>query len=224
MPGAFASALRSEPVLRRRVDLPLELEEVGDRQVLGLEPPEEDVVVLRLARQVDVVVPGQPLPAALAGHGLEAQLDSPPLAGGEGEFDLGGSQVEPAMGLDPILARGQFVLAPAVEKNEVRLAVLGDLEGLRPIASPPPEALAVEHVHAEGQHRVHRAEPERAAVLEQVDARRDRLPAVAADRDDLEAGLERRIALDPGPRRETHHGERGQDEQGRSSSHFGNPS
>ena len=77
------------------------------------------------------------------------------------------------------------------------IAVEGDLEGPRSIAALPPEALAVERVDAQGQHRLHGAEAKRAAVLEQVDARRGHAARIASPHRDLEPGRQPFHTLNP---------------------------
>src|SRR5204862_396524 len=59
--------LAAESVLRRGVDLPLELAEVADRQVLGLEPPQEHVIILGGASEMNMVFSREPRPAPRGG-------------------------------------------------------------------------------------------------------------------------------------------------------------
>ena len=76
---------------------------------------------------------------------------------------------EAAIGLDAIASRRQHEVRAPVEQDKVRLLVARDLER-RGRGGAPPQALAVEEVHLERQEGVDRAQPERSAVLEEVDA------------------------------------------------------
>ena len=59
-------SIPAEGVLDRGVRLPLELQEVADREIIRLEPADEHVVILGRAGQVDVVIARYPFLAARA--------------------------------------------------------------------------------------------------------------------------------------------------------------
>jgi len=67
VPGANRVAVdacfcfRAKTPLHRGMLLPLQLQEVGDRQILGLHPLQEDRIVLAFANKVDMIVTGEPL-------------------------------------------------------------------------------------------------------------------------------------------------------------------
>jgi len=84
--------------------------------------------------------------------------------------------MQPSIRLEAIAACRQLVTPLAVEEDEVRLAVVGNLQRPRrsavasqPFGGTPPEAFAVMQVDPKGEEDVHRAKAKGFAVLEEVD-------------------------------------------------------
>ena len=183
--GPTRFCLGPEAVLHRRIHLTLELQEIPDRQIFGFEDAEEDVVVFRRPRQVDVIVARQP---ARFGHWLEPQLHTSLAAGSERKFLECGFMEKPAVRFHAVLAgRQNEARAPAQEK-EVRLLVGRDLERRRGRHTPP-EPFTIEEIYVQRQQGVDGAQSERTVVLEQIDARRHARGEVELGRQARQAGL-----------------------------------
>lgn len=155
-------------VLRRGVNLALELEEIGDVKVFGLHPLQKGLVVGWGAGEVDMIVAGEPALGGWVPAG-EGNGNGFGFTWLEGELNGHGGEEEAAMGLEGVIARRELEGGLAGEKDEMRLAVVGNFERLRD-GSPAPKGIAVEGVHFDWENGIDRMEPEGAAVLQEIDA------------------------------------------------------
>ena len=166
----------AKPVLHRGVGLALELEEIADRKVLGLQPVEKRRIILGRAGEMDMGVARDPALRGVSLQGPECQRNFSVFTGPNLELLRSRRPKQPSIRFEAIATCRQLVATFAVEKNEVRLSVVGHLQrprrsavGNRLFEGTPPETFAVMQVDPKGEEDVHRAEAKGFAVLEEVD-------------------------------------------------------
>jgi hypothetical protein len=97
---------RAKRVLHCRVHLPLQLQEVRYREILGFEPSQDHLVVAHGAGEMNVIVAGQPFVASAAGPVFHLHGDGTALARAQFELDASGSIEKAAERFEPVLSRG----------------------------------------------------------------------------------------------------------------------
>ena len=158
--------------------LPLEFQEVGYREVFGLHPSQEDRVVFLGAHEMDMVVPCEPLLLTARGNRIEVQSDFRILAEFQRERLLGRPEEGAVVRLDPVsVGGGQVEACRTFEQDKMGTVPSGDFQHAR-VVRPTPDALPVEQVGTQRQHRIDRTQPEFVVSLEQVNAYRNRLARV----------------------------------------------
>src|SRR5207244_6949610 len=107
-----------ECILRRRVRLPLELQEIADRKILGFEPAQEHFVVRARSYEMDMIVAREPLGARPGGPILQAERDVARLSGTKLECLAGGNVEQPAICFQTIFSRRQIERCTPVQQKE----------------------------------------------------------------------------------------------------------